>query len=132
MSKTKVVMLGCGFISEIHVTSYQRFVHDAEVVAVYSHHLDKAQAFAEKMGIPAAYDDVDKLLAECECDIVDICLPNYLHHGVCLKAAKAGKHVIVEKPLCLSIQEADDMIAACEENGKLLLEMLKREGIIRI
>ena len=121
MSKTKVAVLGCGFISEIHVTSYQRFVPDAEVVAVYSHNLDKAKAYAEKMGVPAYYDDVDKLLAECECDIVDICLPNFLHHGVCVKAAKAGKHVIVEKPLCLSIQEADEMIAACKENGKLLM-----------
>ena len=121
MSKTKVAVLGCGFISEIHVTSYQRFVPDAEVVAVYSHNLDKAKAYAEKMGVPAYYDDVDKLLAECECDIVDICLPNFLHHGACVKAAKAGKHVIVEKPLCLSIQEADEMIAACKENGKLLM-----------
>ena len=121
MSKTKVAVLGCGFISEIHVTSYQRFVPDAEVVAVYSHNLDKAKAYAEEMGVPAYYDDVDKLLAECECDIVDICLPNFLHHGACVKAAKAGKHVIVEKPLCLSIQEADEMIAACKENGKLLM-----------
>ena len=121
MSKTKVAVLGCGFIAEIHVASYKRFVHDAEVVAVYSHNPDKAQAFAKEMGIPAAYDDVDALLAECECDIVDICLPNFLHHSVCLKAAKAGKHVIVEKPLCLSIKEADEMIAACEENGKLLM-----------
>lgn len=73
------------------------------------------------MGVPAAYDDVDALLSECECDIVDICLPNFLHHDVCLKAARAGKHVIIEKPLCLSLQEADEMIAACRENGKLLM-----------
>ena len=121
MNKTKVAVLGCGFISEIHVSSYQRFVHDAEVVAVYSHHLDKAKAFAEHMGIPAYYDDVDRLLAETDCDIVDICLPNFLPHDACLKAAKAGKHVIIEKPLCLSIEEADEMIAACKENGKLLM-----------
>ena len=121
MSRTRIAVLGCGFISEIHISSYQRFVHDAEVVAVYSHHLDRAKKFAEKMGVPAAYDDVDRLLAECDCDIVDICLPNHLHHGACLKAAKAGKHVIIEKPLCLSIAEADEMIAACRESGKLLM-----------
>ncbi|MDD6159524.1 MAG: Gfo/Idh/MocA family oxidoreductase [Oscillospiraceae bacterium] len=121
MDKTRVAVLGCGFISEIHVTAYKRFVPDAEVVAVYSHHLDKAQAYAEKMGIPAAYDDIDKLLAEVPCDIVDVCLPNYLHHDVCLKAANSGRHVIIEKPLCLSLEEADEMIAACEKNGKLLM-----------
>ncbi|MGI5976918.1 MAG: Gfo/Idh/MocA family protein [Candidatus Limivicinus sp.] len=121
MDKTKVAVLGCGFISHIHVSSYKRFVPDAEVVAVYARHLDKAKAFAEEMGIPAYYDDVDKLLAECDCDIVDICIPNYLHHDACLKAAKAGKHVIVEKPLCLSVREADEMIAACRENNRLLM-----------
>ncbi|MEA4870675.1 MAG: Gfo/Idh/MocA family oxidoreductase [Christensenella sp.] len=121
MERTKVAILGCGFIAEIHASSYKRFVRDAEVVAVYSHNLEKAKHFAKEMGIPAAYDDVDKLLAGTDCDVIDVCLPNYLHHGVCLKAAKAKKHVIVEKPLCLSIAEADEMIAACKENGKLLL-----------
>ena len=48
MSRTRIAVLGCGFISEIHISSYQRFVHDAEVVAVYSHHLDRAKKFAEK------------------------------------------------------------------------------------
>lgn len=121
MSKTRVAILGCGFIAEIHVTAYKRFVHDAEVVAVYTRSAEKARAFANNMGIPAWYDDIDKLLAETDCDIVDICLPNFLHHGACLKAAKANKHVIVEKPLCLSLAEADEMIAACRENGKLLM-----------
>ena len=48
MSKTKVAILGCGFISDIHVESYERFVPDAEVVAVYSRDINKAKAFAEK------------------------------------------------------------------------------------
>lgn len=121
MCKTKVAVLGCGFISEIHVTAYKRFVHDAEVVAVYTRDIKKAEAYAEKMGIPAFYDDVDKLLNDCECDVIDICLPNFLHRDVCVKAANAGKHVIVEKPLCLSIEEADEMIEACRKNGKLLM-----------
>lgn len=121
MSKTKVAVLGCGFISEIHVSAYKRFVHDAEVVAVYTRSLARAQAFAEKMGVPAAYDNIDTLLAETDCDVIDICLPNYLHHDACLKAANAGKHVIIEKPLCLSLAEADEMLAACKRNGKLLM-----------
>lgn len=52
MNKTKVAVLGCGFISEIHISSYQRFVHDAEVVAVYSHHLDKARPLPKKWACP--------------------------------------------------------------------------------
>ena len=121
MSKTKVAVFGCGFISDIHVDAYQRFVPDAEVVAVYTHDLKRAEAFAKEKGIPAFYDDADKLLKECEFDVADICLPNYLHRDICVEAANAGKHVIVEKPMCLSIEEADDMIEACRRNGKLLM-----------
>jgi hypothetical protein len=120
MERTKIAILGCGFIAEIHASSYARFVTDAEVVAVYSHHLDKAKTFAGEMGISAWYDDIDRLLKETDCDVVDVCLPNYLHHDACVKAASSGRHVIVEKPLCLSIAEADEMIAACKRNGKLL------------
>ena len=121
MSKTRIAVLGCGFIAEIHVSAYQRFVPDAEVVAVYTRKPDKARAFAEEKGIPAWYDDIDRLLAESVCDIVDICLPNFLHHDACIKAANYGCHVIVEKPLCLSLKEADDMIEACRKNNKLLM-----------
>ena len=94
---------------------------DAEVVAVYTRELDKARAFAEERGIPAWYDDIDRLLEESACDIADICLPNFLHHSACMKAANSGCHVIVEKPLCLSLKEADDMIEACRKNNKLLM-----------
>jgi len=120
MNRTKIAILGCGFIAEIHVTSLRRFVPDAEVVAVYSHRRGRAKRFADENGIPAYYDDLDTLLKEVECDIVDVCLPNYLHREACVKAAESGRHVIVEKPLCLSIKEADEMIAACAKSGKQL------------
>jgi len=121
MKKTKVAILGNGFIASIHVESYQRFVHDAEVVAVYARDPAKARAFADQHGIAGAYSDVDTLLAECECDIIDICLPNYLHHDACLKAARAGKHIIIEKPLALTLEQADEMIAVCKQHGRKLM-----------
>ncbi len=120
MDKTKIALLGTGFIANIHVESYHRFVPDAEVVAVYGRNLENTQKFAEKYGIPKAYDDVDKLLAECAVDIVDICLPNYQHHEFCMKAARADKHIIIEKPLALTLEEADEMIAECRTRGLLL------------
>ncbi len=121
MEKTRVALLGAGFIAEIHLESYKRFVPDAQVVAVYARDAKKAEAFALRHGIPASYDNLDKLLEEVPCEVVDICLPNYLHHEVCLKAARAGRHVIVEKPLCVSLAEADEMISVCREEGRLLL-----------
>ncbi|MHC1787787.1 MAG: Gfo/Idh/MocA family protein [Christensenellales bacterium] len=121
MSKTRVALLGTGFIAGIHMESYHRFVPDAQVVAVFSRDAGKAAAFAVRHGIPRHFDAIDTLLKETDCDVVDICLPNYLHHEACMLAAGANKHVIIEKPLCLTLEEADEMIAACRANGKLLM-----------
>lgn len=121
MEKTRVALLGCGFIANIHAESYSRFVGDAEVVAVYGHNKAHAEEFAKQHNIPAWYDDVDALLAAEQVDVVDICLPNYLHHEVCLKAAEANKHVICEKPLALTLEQADEMIAACESRNLKLM-----------
>jgi len=121
MKELKVAVLGTGFIADIHVACYARFVPGAKVAAVYGHNAENAKAFAEKHGIPAHYSDIDKLLAECEVDIVDICLPNYLHHDACMKAARKDKHIIIEKPLAMTLEEADEMIAECKNRGLKLM-----------
>lgn len=121
MAKTKVAILGTGFIAKIHLESYHRFVPDAEVVAIYGRTLSNAQKVAKENNIPAAYDDIDKLLAECDVDVVDICLPNYLHYEACMTAAKSNKHIIIEKPLAMTLEQADEMIATCKERNLLLM-----------
>jgi myo-inositol 2-dehydrogenase / D-chiro-inositol 1-dehydrogenase len=121
MEKTKVAILGCGFIANIHMESYAKFVPDSEVVAVYGRHIEKAKDFAKTHKIKSYYSDLDQLLAESNCDVVDICIPNYAHYDACMKAAKAGKHVIVEKPIALTLEQADEMIAECKKVGKLLM-----------
>lgn len=121
MTRTKVAMLGAGFITDIHLESYHRFVPEAEIVAVYARNPDKAQAFAEKYHIPQWYTDMDKLIAESGCEVVDICLPNFLHAEATIKAAQAGKHVIIEKPLAVTLEQADAMIAACKQAGVKLM-----------
>ena len=121
LPKTKVAVLGTGFIAEIHLESFHRFVPDADVVAVYGRNSAKAGAFAEKHGIPTWYDDLDKLLAETDAEVMDICLPNYLHHDACMKAAERNKHIIIEKPLAMTLDEADEMIAACKTRNLKLM-----------
>lgn len=121
MQRTKVAILGAGFISEIHIESYERFIPEAEVVAVYARSAEKVKAFAEKHHIPKWYTDIDTLLKESDCDILDICLPNYLHADATLKAAAAGKHIIIEKPLAVTLEEADLMIDACKKAGVKLM-----------
>jgi myo-inositol 2-dehydrogenase / D-chiro-inositol 1-dehydrogenase len=121
MQRTKVAILGAGFISEIHLESYHRFIPEAEVVAVYARNADKAKEFATKHHITKWYTDIDTLIKESDCEIVDICLPNFLHADACIKAAKAGKHIIIEKPLAVTLEEADAMIGACKKaNVKLM------------
>ncbi|NUO02710.1 MAG: Gfo/Idh/MocA family oxidoreductase [Saprospiraceae bacterium] len=121
VQKVKVAILGAGFISDIHLESYHRFVPEAEVVAVYTRDKAKAEAFAKKYGIPQWYDDLDAIIEQSGCDVVDICLPNFLHASATLKAANAGKHIIIEKPLAVTLEEADQMVAACKAAGVKLM-----------
>lgn len=121
MDKVKVAVLGAGFISDIHLESYHRFVPEAEVVAVYSRSRERGEAFARKYSIPRVFQSITEAIEYSECDVVDICLPNFLHCEATLAAAKAGKHIIIEKPLAVTLEEADRMIEACERAGVKLM-----------
>ena len=120
MTRTRVALIGAGFIADIHAESYHRFVPDAEIVCVCARREEHAQAFARKHGIQRWFTDIDQAIAS-ECDVVDICIPNYLHARTTIAAATAGKHVIIEKPLCLTLEEADEMIAACKSRNRKLM-----------
>ena len=89
MAKTKVLLLGAGFSADIHLESYQRFVPDAEVVGVYTRSADKAKAFASKHGLSQFFDDLEQAIATSGCEVVDICLPNFLHHQAVLTGVTA-------------------------------------------
>ncbi len=121
MTKTKVALLGAGFIADIHIESYHRFVPEAEVVAVYSRDPKRAAGFASKHGIAIHSDDFEKTIHESGCDVVDVCLPNVLHARATLAAAAAGKHVIIEKPLCMTLEEGEEMIRACQAANRKLM-----------
>src|SRR5205809_345198 len=121
MTKTKIALLGAGFIADIHLESYHRFVPEAEVVAVYTRDPQRAEAFARKHGIPRWFNELEQAISDSGCDVVDVCIPNFLHRDAVIAAAKAGKHVIIEKPLCLTLEEADEMIMACKTNHRKLM-----------
>jgi myo-inositol 2-dehydrogenase/D-chiro-inositol 1-dehydrogenase len=114
MDKIKVGLIGSQFISSLHAEAFER-VPNAEVVAVASPTKEHVEAFAKQWGIPRALTDYRDLLNIDEIDMISIGVPNDLHAQVAIDAAKAGKHVICEKPLCLSLEQADTMIAACRD-----------------
>ena len=120
MSKVRVGLVGTGFIGDIHAAAF-KMVPDAEVVAVASPAPGKAKAFASERGIPKAFQDYHDLLALKEIDMVTLGVPNHLHSEVAIAAARAGKHVVCEKPLCRTMAEADAMIEACRRAGVLLM-----------
>ena len=121
MEKTKVAILGAGFISDIHLECYHRFVPEAEVVAVYTRNAGKAKAFAEKHHISKWYDNLDDLIQTPVAMWWIFVYPITCMQKPALKAAAAGKHIIIEKPLAVTLEEADTMIAACKKAGVKLM-----------
>jgi predicted dehydrogenase len=106
--------VGSQFISTIHLESL-RAVSGAEVVAVTSATEANAKRFAERHGIKHWFTDYRKMYQLPEMDLVILGLPNDLHCDATVAAAQAGKHVVCEKPLCLNLAEADQMIEACRQ-----------------
>ena len=90
--------------------------------AVASRSLARARGFAADLGIPTAYGSYEELLADAEIDAVYIPLPTSLHHRWVMAAARAGKHVLVDKPFAVDAADAVEMVAACREAGVQLLE----------
>ena len=113
-NKIKVGLIGSQFISHIHTLSLKR-CGQAEVFAVASPTPGHSQSFAAKHEIPHHFTDHRKLLAMPELDMVVLGVPNDLHCAITLDTAAAGKHIVIEKPLCLNLDEAGQMIAACRK-----------------
>ncbi len=116
----RVGIVGSQFISTIHAEAF-RSAPQAELFAVSSPTPGHAQALAARFGIAHHVTDYQKLLEMDEIDLVVLGVPNHLHCSFTVRAAAAGKHVVCEKPLCLNLREADEMIAACRGAGVKLM-----------
>ena len=90
--------------------------------AVASRSLERARGFAAELEIPTAYGSYEELLADSAIDAVYIPLPTSLHHRWVIAAARAGKHVLVDKPFAVDAAEAVEMVDACREAGVQLIE----------
>ncbi len=118
--RVRIGLVGSQFICSIHAESIRR-CGDAELFAVASPTTDHASAFATRWNIGHHFTDYRKMLEMPELDVVLIGVPNHLHCQMTLDAFAAGKHVIVEKPLCMNLQEADQMIAAGKKANRKLM-----------
>ncbi|MDR4937674.1 Gfo/Idh/MocA family protein [Rossellomorea marisflavi] len=120
MKPLKIGVIGCGSIAKHrHIPEYMANEH-AEIVAVCDIVKDRAQEMADQIGAKA-YTDYKDLLKDESIEAVSVCTPNALHAPISVDALKAGKHVLCEKPMATSTEEAEAMIVAANEAGRKLM-----------
>ena len=113
-----VGIIGAGGVSIFHYEGYT--AGGANILAIADLNVAAVERRQRQWNIPRGYTSVDELLADPEIEAVSVCLPNALHHPVTLAAARAGKHVLCEKPISLSLERGEEMIKVCREAGVVL------------
>jgi predicted dehydrogenase len=116
---TGVALLGAGFMASTHATSYAA-LEDVDVKVVCGLETGRVEALAESLGAEASAD-WEAAVAMPGVDAVDVCLPTPLHRPVTERALAAGRHVLLEKPVALSLEDADAIGAAAEAAGRVLM-----------
>ncbi|BBH24562.1 oxidoreductase [Paenibacillus baekrokdamisoli] len=119
MKKLKVAVIGAGSISDEHLKSYQNHP-DVEIYAVCDLNEERAKRKGAQYGASKIYVSYQELLADKEIDAVSVCTWNLSHAEISIAALDAGKHVLVEKPLCKTVEQALLMQDAVKRSGKLL------------
>lgn len=116
-----VAIIGAGAISNAHISAYMKFPERCRIVVVVDVYMEKAQKRIEEYGLhdAVAVADYHELLQN-DIDLVSICTPPYTHASIACDFMKAGKHVLVEKPMASSLEEADQMLKAAQDRGTLL------------
>ncbi len=112
----RIGLIGCGMIGECHADVIER-TSGVKLAAVYDLNQASAERFASKYGCKCSQSMSDLL---GEVDAVAVCLPSNLHYDAVIEAARAGKHIICEKPIATKVSEAEEMIRCCEENHVIL------------
>ena len=123
--KTRYAIIGIGRIAYHFMAGIQNTTNSS-VTALVSGHRDKADKVAAQYGVPAgsiySYENFDEIARNPNIDAVYVALPNSMHAEYTIRAAKAGKHVVCEKPMSTSVADAEAMIAACKSaNVKLMI-----------
>ncbi len=109
----RIALAGCGRISHNHVEAIKR-IEGLSLVGACDPNADRARALAEPLGIPW-FTTYEEMLSGVECDVVTIATPSGLHPMQGVMAARAGKHVVTEKPMAISLKGADELVHACDD-----------------
>lgn len=117
--KLRLCLVGCGMIGRVHAQACQKH---QDTIELYLCDADetRARAFEDEFGAAGVIGDFGQALSDGRIDAVDLCLPHHLHAEFALSAFKAGKHVLLEKPIANSLAEADSIIEAARSSGLVL------------
>ena len=118
-----VAVVGCGNIALSHFRGWQRLSEagEARLEVACDADPERARAAAEQFGARSVGTDFEEVVRRSEVQAIDVCLPHHLHLPAILAAARAGKHVLCEKPLVLDLDEAQRALRACREAGVMLM-----------
>jgi predicted dehydrogenase len=122
MTKLRIGILSTADIARKKVVPGMRKADRCEIVAIASRDAAHARTVADELGIPVAHGSYEALIADPAVDAVYIPLPNHLHAAWTMAAARAGKHVLCEKPLAMTAADAERMVEACAAGGVRLME----------
>ncbi len=120
MDKVRVGILGTSWWTDVVWPGFSR-VPEVQITAIASRSTDKAEAFAREHGIPHRSGDYDEVIHSPEVDAIFVGVPNFLHHEMAMKALRAGKHVLQEKPMALSVREAQEQADLARDRGLVLM-----------
>lgn len=121
MKSIRLAVIGAGGIAQVaHIPNWKQ-IPGVELVAVCDTQKTRAKAVAEHFGIPHVFTDDDEILKMDEIDAVDICAPTNAHMALAIKALSAGKHVLVEKPMSRTVEEAEQMVRAAKQYKRKLM-----------
>ena len=122
MKKVKWGVIGTADIAQRETIPGMQKADNCELYAIAGRSLEKAENYKERFGFEKAYGSYQELLDDEQVEAVYIPLPNNLHKEWVLKAAKAGKHILCEKPMSGSAKDVEEMVNVCEEAGVILME----------
>ena len=114
-NRFRLALVGCGRISKNHFDAIAR-IDGLELSAVCDSAADRARAAGEEQGVQS-FTNYAEMIASADADIVTVCTPSGLHAAQGIAAAKAGKHVITEKPMAITLEQADGLVQACDSAG---------------
>lgn len=123
----KVCLIGCGRAGMIHARNYKNKIENARITAVADAVEEAAKAAAEELGVEKCFSDYKEILSDLEIDAVIVVAPTNLHKQIVIDCAAAGKHIFCEKPMAMTVEECDEMIAACDRHKvKLQIGFMRR------